>query len=79
MVAHVPYGHWKTLTFIAVLRIDRVDAPWVIDGPINVELFTVYVEKILVPTLTTVMSCSSTISAATKAKPHEMLSARPPI
>jgi transposase len=49
--AHVPHGHWKTLTFIAALRCDRVDAPWVIDGPINGELFTLYVEKLLVPTL----------------------------
>jgi hypothetical protein len=32
--AYVPYGHWKTLTFIAALRHDRIDAPWVLDGPI---------------------------------------------
>jgi transposase len=49
--ARVPHGHWKTLTFIAALRVDRVDAPWVIDGPINGELFTLYVEKVLVATL----------------------------
>jgi transposase len=49
--ARVPHGHGKTLTFIAALRSDRVDAPWVIDGPINGELFTLYVEKVLVPTL----------------------------
>lgn len=30
---------------------DRVDAPLVIDGPINGELFTLYVEKVLAPTL----------------------------
>lgn len=51
LTAHVPHGHWKTLTFIAALRKDRIDAPWVIDGPINANLFTVYVEKVLVPTL----------------------------
>jgi transposase len=49
--ARVPHNHWKTLTFIAALRADRVDAPWVIDGPINGELFTLYVENVLVPTL----------------------------
>lgn len=49
--AYAPYGHWKTLTFIAALRHDRIDAPWVIDGPINGELFGLYIEKILVPTL----------------------------
>ena len=44
-------GHWKTMTFIAALRHDRISAPWVIDGPINGELFTLYVEKELAPTL----------------------------
>jgi transposase len=49
--ARVPHGHWKTLTFIAALRHDRIDAPWVIDGPINGEIFTAYVKHVLVPTL----------------------------
>jgi transposase len=49
--AYAPYGHWKTLTFIAALRHDRIDAPWVIDGPINGEMFLLYVEKVLAPTL----------------------------
>jgi len=49
--AYAPYGHWKTLTFIAALRHDRIDAPWVVDGPINGELFLVYIEQILAPTL----------------------------
>ncbi len=46
-----PYGHWKTMTFIAALRHDRITAPWVIDGPINGELFMLYVEEVLAPTL----------------------------
>ena len=49
--AYAPHGHWKTLTFIAALRHDRIDAPWVIDGPINGESFLAYVEQVLVPTL----------------------------
>lgn len=49
--AEAPFGHWKTQTFIAALRHDRIDAPWVIDGPINGELFLLYVEKVLAPTL----------------------------
>ncbi len=49
--AAAPFGHWKTLTFIAALRHDRIDAPWVIDGPINGEFFQLYVEQILAPTL----------------------------
>jgi hypothetical protein len=46
-----PHGRWKTLTFIAALRCDRIDAPLVIDGPINGESFVPYVEQALVPTL----------------------------
>jgi hypothetical protein len=49
--AKVPHGRWKTLTFIAALRHDRVVAPWLIEGPINGESFLLYVEKVLVPTL----------------------------
>jgi transposase len=51
LVAEVPHGHWKTLTFIGALRCDRIDAPWVIDGPINGELFEAYACKVLAPTL----------------------------
>lgn len=51
LVAHTPYGHWKTMTFIAALRLDRVEAPWVLNGPINGEAFRVYVETQLVRTL----------------------------
>jgi putative transposase len=51
LVAKVPHGHWKTMTFIAALRHDRIEAPWLIDGPINGEAFRTYVEKVLVPTL----------------------------
>jgi transposase len=49
--AKVPYGHWKTMTFLAALRHDRIDAPWLLDGPINAQRFLVYVEEVLVPTL----------------------------
>lgn len=48
---YAPYGHWKTLTFIAALRHDRIDAPFVIDGPINGAMFRLYVETQLAPTL----------------------------
>lgn len=49
--ADAPFGHWNTMTFIAALRADRVEAPWLIDGPINAERFLIYVQKVLVPTL----------------------------
>ena len=51
LIAKVPQGHWRTLTFLAALRHDRIEAPCVIDGPINGESFLAYVEQILVPTL----------------------------
>ena len=53
------------MTFIAALRCDRIDAPLVIDGPINGESFAAYVEQVLVPTLKKATSSSSTISAPT--------------
>ena len=46
-----PDGRWKTLTFLAALRVDALTAPCVIDGPINGELFRLYVEQLLMPTL----------------------------
>jgi len=39
------------MTFVAALRLDRISAPWIIDGPINGELFTIYAERVLAPTL----------------------------
>lgn len=48
---HVPCGRWRTLTFIAALRHDRITAPCLLDGPINGESFRAYVEQILLPTL----------------------------
>ena len=51
LVAKVPHGRWKTLTFIAALRCDAITAPLVLDQPINGEWFLAYVEQALVPTL----------------------------
>jgi transposase len=51
LVARAPQGRWRTLTFLAALRCDRIDAPCVIDGPIDGESFRAYVEQMLVPTL----------------------------
>ena len=49
--AKVPHGRWRTLTFLAALRHDRIDAPCVVDGPINGRIFLAYVEQFLAPTL----------------------------
>ncbi len=39
------------MTFLAALRHDRITAPFVLDGPINGDAFTIYVEQVLAPTL----------------------------
>ena len=46
-----PFGHWKTQTFIAGLRCDSLTAPWIIDRPMTKEIFEIYVETQLAPTL----------------------------
>jgi transposase len=51
LTAKVPHGHWKTTTFLAALRYDRIAAPWLLEGPIDGESFRTYVERVLVPTL----------------------------
>jgi transposase len=51
LVTKVPHGHWNTTTFLAALRHDRIEAPWLFEGPINGESFAIYVEKVLLPTL----------------------------
>ena len=51
LTGYAPHGHWRTMTFIAALRVGRVDAPFVLDGPVNGDAFQVYVERFLAPTL----------------------------
>jgi hypothetical protein len=51
LVDKVPHSRWKTATFLAALRNDRIDAPSLVDGPINGERFRAYVEQFLTPTL----------------------------
>jgi len=51
LVARVPHGHWTTMTFVAALRSDRIDAPCVLDGPINGRIFLAWVVQFLIPTL----------------------------
>jgi transposase len=51
LIDHAPFGHWRTQTFIGALRHDRFDAPWVIDGAMNAEMFDLYAQTHLSPTL----------------------------
>jgi transposase len=47
----VPHGHWQSSTFIAALRHEQVEAPFLIDGPVDAEVFTVYLQQVLGPCL----------------------------
>ena len=51
LVAKVPHGHWKMTTFVAGLRQHGMTAPFVVDAPMNGEIFLTYLEQCLVPTL----------------------------
>src|SRR5262249_38353809 len=50
LIASVPHGHWKTITFVAGLRHDGIVAPFVIDGAMNGPIFLAYIEQCLAPT-----------------------------
>jgi len=41
----------RTTTFVAGLRLDGLDAPMLIDGPMNGDAFLAYVRQVLAPTL----------------------------
>ena len=51
LIGKVPWGHWKTTTFVAGLRYDKISAPCVLDGAMDGPGFLTYVERILVPSL----------------------------
>ena len=46
LTAKVPHGRWKTMTFLAALRCDRIEAQWFLEGPIDGDSFRPYVEKV---------------------------------
>ena len=50
--AAAPFGHWKTMTFVAALRLTGLTAPWVLDGAMDGDAFRTYTKQILAPTLT---------------------------
>ena len=77
LVDKVPHGHWKTATFLAALRNDRIEALCLFDGPINGERFHAYVEQFLAPTLKPGDVVTSTISARTRQGPCDGRSATP--
>ncbi len=51
LIGKSPHGHWRTQTFLAALRCDRIEAPCVFDGPINGVKILTYVREFLLPSL----------------------------
>jgi transposase len=51
LLGRVPFGKWRTTTFVAALRCDRLCAPMVLSTPIDGLWFRAYVEQVLVPEL----------------------------
>jgi hypothetical protein len=49
---YAPHGHWRTLTFVAALRCDRIAASCVLDGPLNGISFPAWVNQQLLDTIT---------------------------
>jgi transposase len=49
--ASVPFGHWKTTTFTAGLRLTGLTAPFLLDGPMDGVAFLTYVREVLVRAL----------------------------
>lgn len=47
----LPHGHWQSSTFIAALRHESVEAPFLIEGPVDADVFTAYLEHVLCPQL----------------------------
>lgn len=47
----IPHGHWQSSTFIAALRQESIAAPFLIEGPVDAEVFTAYLEQVLCPQL----------------------------
>lgn len=45
VVVDVPFGHWKTSTFLAGLTTRGLIAPLVVDGPMNGSIFLAYVQQ----------------------------------
>lgn len=47
----IPHGHWQSSTFIAALRHESIAAPFLVEGPVDAEVFTVYLQQVLCPQL----------------------------
>lgn len=51
LIGRVPFGHWKTITFVAALGRRGMTAPCLVDGAMTGKTFRAYVEQCLAPAL----------------------------
>ena len=51
VIGRVPLGTWKTITFVAALRRNKMTAPMIVEGAMTGEMFRAYVEQCLVSVL----------------------------
>jgi transposase len=51
LIGYAPHGHWKTITFVAGLRMRGMTAPFVLEGAMNATMFLAYLTQCLAPTL----------------------------
>lgn len=47
----VPHAHWQSSTFLAALRHEQMTAPFLVEGPLDAEVFRVYLQQVLIPCL----------------------------
>ena len=51
LIAPVPHGHWKTITMLGAITLEGVLAAASIDAATDSEIFTSFIENVLVPAL----------------------------
>ena len=51
VIDKVPHGHWMTTTLIAALGLNGIRCAAVADGPVNADVFQLFVEQVLGPEL----------------------------
>jgi transposase len=51
LIEKVPHGHWMTTTLIAALDHRGVRCATTVDGAVNGDVFTAFIEQVLTPTL----------------------------
>ena len=49
LIGYAPLGHWKTITFVAGLRIRAMVAPFVVEGAMNGPMFLAYGSNVSLP------------------------------